>query len=72
MIKAIENNLRQDNSNIVSIESQNVDTKKLAISQYKVLLKAKKLGKTIVHDMWGHNAWDTYDIDEAIEKFKCI
>lgn len=56
----------------VTIESQVVDTEGEMIELYDKLLKAKKDGVQTVQDYWGHNACDTYTIDEALEKFKYI
>jgi hypothetical protein len=55
---------------ILEIESQIIETYNEAILMYRLLVIAKEAGYDTVHDNWGHKAYDTYTIDEAIDKFK--
>lgn len=54
---------------IFNIESQSIDSGVEARMLATMLELAKEAGYTEVHDHWGHRAWDTLTIDEAIAKF---
>jgi len=58
-----------ENKKILNIESQILDTEIECSLLSKLILISKEAGYTHVHDHWGHNAWDEYTIDEAIQKF---
>lgn len=55
---------------ILNIEAQVIETYMEACLLYKIIELAKEAGYTHVNDNWGHNAWDSYTIDEALIKFK--
>jgi hypothetical protein len=54
---------------ILNIESQIIDSEEELNELRQLLLRAKEDGIEEVHDHWGHRAWDTFTIDEAIKQF---
>lgn len=55
---------------ILEIESQAVDSPSSVLYMYKCIELAKEAGYTEVHDNWAPRAYDSYSIDDALDKFR--